>query len=224
MKYLSKVAFRSIWVLIALVATAFTLIDHLTGLGGDGIPPVLFYTTWSVWLALLASVLAWILSVRSFVKKRECESKVVSFIEFCALIMMIATFIVSAFVLPDKIWTGAYWTASSTFKHFLLPVLTVIDALVYQKGKVYTAFYPLYGVLPSLAYWVTIVVRALVYRASCGGAIPEAEYDFYYPYGFTNFDTGHSVGGLCGMLAGILVGLIVIGYLFWLFNRRKTEN
>ena len=224
MEYFSKTAYRTIWMLIALIATAFTFIDHLTVLGGDGSPPVLFYASWSVWITLVASVLGWIWSVRSFLKKQTHEWRRFASVEFCALIMMIATFIVSAFVLPDKIWTAGYWTASNTFKHFLLPVLTVIDVLVYQRGKVFGVLYPLYAVIPSLLYWAVIVIRALVYRAACGGAIPEAEHALYYPYGFTNFDAGHSLGGLCGLLSGMLIGLILIGYLFFWVNRRKSDE
>ncbi len=137
--------------------------------------------------------------------------------------MIVATFIVSAFVLPDKIWMRGYWTAGSIFKHFLLPILTVVDALCCTPRGSYRPWQPFAALLAPLCYWVCVIVRFVRFRSASGGSIPQALWDSYYPYGFTNLDQGVSLGGLCGLLGGILVGLILCGYLVLLLRRRKPR-
>lgn len=216
--------FRILTVLVGIVATVLTFTDHVLSMGGDGIPTTLYFTTWSVWLALFAAVLVLFMELKN-VSEDTKLGRFILLIKFCANIMIIATFIVAAFVLPKKIWTSSYWTLGGTFKHFLLPVLTVVDSILFNPRHTMKVFDPFLGVVIPLLYWVIVIIRNLTFRSANGGMIPEALWDYYYPYSFTNFDNGHSLGGLCGMLAGILVGLILIGFVYFVLDTKlKKKN
>lgn len=211
-----KIIFRSLWLIIALVATYLTLADHIVAFGGDGRPVALFFTTWSVWTGLAAAILCLIFTLQ----KKE-ESGWIHYIKFTADLMLIATFIMSAFVLPEKIWLSSYWTAGGIFKHFLLPIFTVADLFLFdEKGKYHISF-PVISLALPLVFWATVIIRALLARTANCGAISSELWPMYYPYGFTNLDNGHSLGGLCGLLAGIMCGLVLIGYGLYFVKRTK---
>lgn len=74
--------------------------------------------------------------------------------------------------------------------------------------------------LTALLYWVVLIIVIEVNRGYYGGKIPENLWDYYYPYGFTNFDNGATLGGLVGLLAIIAVALIAIGFVFYIFDKR----
>lgn len=206
-----KLIERIVWAVVALVATVFTLTDHLGFLGGDYRPVALFFTSWSVWLAAIAAVL----SLVSVIKNDEKTPQYVILIKFCAIIMMIATFVISAFVLPDKIWKAAYWTPGSTFKHFLLPIITVADTVMYDEKGSYRVSYPFVSLIVPAGFWAAVITRFCLARTANGGALPASLWDAYYPYGFTNVDNGHSLAGLIRLLVIIMFALLAIGYGFY---------
>ncbi len=219
MKKNFRLIFRIIWTIVALIATFLTLKDHLTVLGGDNRPVTLFFTSWSVWLGALAAVLSLISTIKDDAKSPQINI----LIKFCADMMLIATFVMSALVLPEKIWMSSYWTAGGTFKHFLLPIFTVTDSILYDEKNSYKISYPFLALVVPFFYWAGVIIRALVTRKLNGGSIPQDLWQMYYPYGFTNFDNGHSLGGLCGLLAGIMVALIIIGYSFY-FAKKYSKK
>lgn len=214
----SKFIFRILWLVICVIATITTITDHANFAGGDGKPAALFFTSWSVWLALLAACASFIFAI-----KKADDSQWCVLLKFCADIMIIATFIVAGFVLPTKIWTAGYWTFGGAFKHFLVPLFTVADTCLFDKKDSYKVYYPFAAIVIPLLYWVIVIIRVCVKRNAMGGALPANLWDFYYPYGFTNFDNGHSLAGLCKMLAGILVGLVAIGYGFF-FGKKSYKK
>lgn len=216
----AKLIFRCIWVAIALVSTVCTFTDHVGFLGGDFRPATLFFTSWSAWISTLAAVLALI----STLKKDEKTPQWIILVKFCAIIMMIATFVISAFVLPDKIWKASYWTFGSTFKHFLLPIITVADTIIYDEKDSHKAYHPFAALVVPLIYWAAVIIRFCAARGSNGGAIPANLWDNYYPYGFTNIDNGHSLFGLIRLLAIIMVALIAVGYAFYFAKKDYKKN
>ena len=215
-----KLVIRSIWTVIAVVATICTLTDHVGFLGGDLRPVTLFFTSWSVWLAAIAAVS----SLISTLRKEEKTPQWIILFKFCAIIMMIATFVISAFVLPDKIWKAAFWTVGGTFKHFLLPIFTVADSIMYDEKDSYKVYYPFAALVVPLIFWAAVIIRFCAARTANGGAIPAALWDNYYPYGFTNIDNGHSLFGLIRLLAIIMVALVVVGYGFYLAKKEFKKK
>lgn len=223
----ARLSFRILWFLAALVSFAFTFIDHVKSLGGDGRPVALFFTSWSAWIsfaAATASLAFEILQKAKGVQNAKASDQTVlhSLLNFCAAIMMTATFLIAAFVLPDKIWTANYWTFGSTFKHFILPIFTIADEILFP-GK-HKKNFPLLGMVIPISWCFIIMRRALSARAFFGGAIPQDLWSQYYPYGFTNLDNGRSLKGLCLLFLGIGIGLAVFGFLFLLLGKLKARK
>lgn len=221
----ARLSFRVLWFLAALVSFAFTFIDHVKSLGGDGRPVALFFTSWSAWISFAAAALS--LAFEIFKKAKGVQNPQASdqgvlhsLLNFCAAMMMVATFLIAAFVLPEKIWTAAYWKFGSAFKHFVLPIFTIGDEILFPgKRKI---FFPFLGMVIPISWSFVIIPRAVSARASFGGSIPQDLWSQYYPYGFTNLDNGHSLKGLCLLFSAIGIGLILFGFLFLLLEKLKS--
>lgn len=211
--------YRALLAVVCITATVLTFTDRMVSLGGDGRPFALFFTAWTVWIATIVSVLTLIDTYFVLNGKKAKYNDILLLFKLTANLMAIATFIVAAFVLPDKIWTSAYWELGSIFKHFLLPILTVVDSVLFNPRNTMKVYYPVASMIIPLIYWVLIMGRAVGFQKKSGGMIPAELWDAYYPYGFTNLDNGHTLGGLIGMLAGILAGLLIIGYIYYLVDR-----
>jgi hypothetical protein len=201
---------------IVLVALILAFTDNAEHIGRT----FLYYTNWSVILAFVAVTAQLVLTAIPFIRGERTgavEEPWAIVLKFCADITVIATFIVGGFVLGQFADTVGH-----LFRHLFVPLIVVFDTVLFMQRRSLKVFYPLISVIPSLLYWAIIVIRALIARG--GTAIAEAEWANYYPYNFTNFDNGHSVGGLVGMLAGILVGLLLIAYLFYALDKLHKEN
>lgn len=217
-KLLTELIFRILAVCAAIGAIVMSFLGKQ--------PILLFYTNWSVWFAAIMLILALTGTVLSYFKKDErlLNNNFYMMFKFASVIMIFATFVISAFVLPEKIWTADYWTLGSIFKHFLLPIIAVVDALWLDRKNGYKLYYSFTAVVPPLIYWIVVIARFLIHRAAVGGHIPEEDWWLYYPYGFTNIDKSASLGGLIGLLGGILVGLIAIGIGLYFVNKRKEQK
>jgi hypothetical protein len=211
---LAQLIYRSILVIVGITGA-------ILGFVNKGAHCFLFYTYWSGWFATIVAITTLVSTILQLAKgEKEGYNKFIPILKFCANIMIIATFVVAGFVLPDKIWMKEYWTyATGIFYHFLLPIMTVVDSVLFDKKQSYRLVYRFIGFIPSLLYWIIVIWRFLAYRSACGGHIPQAEWAYYYPYGFTNIDNKASLGGLIGLLAGILVALILIGFIYWTVDK-----
>ena len=189
-------------------------------------PVMLYYTNWSAWFAIIMTFLTLIGTCMSYFSKDErlLDNGVYKLFKFGAAVMIFATFVVSAFVLPDKIWTSGFWRPGSTFKHFLLPVFYIADGILCDKRNSYKFSYAFTSLVIPIMYWVVLILRFMNYRKTCGGAIPEDQWFRYYPYGFCNIDDGHTLTFLICLLAGIAVALVLTGTVFYFLNKRKAHK
>ncbi len=223
---LAQLIFRSVLLVVAVISlvTSFTIRNIASD--GGAISPFLYYTHWSCFLAEFTIGASFISTLLQFIKgKREGNNTYLPLLKFCSNIMIIATFVVAAFVLPDKIWTKGYWNLSSIFHHFLMPILVVLDSALFDRKRTYRVSYPFLGVILPLIYWFVVILRFSIKRNVSGGHIAENLWDYYYPYGFTNIDKSSSYGFLIGLLAGILVALIAIGFAYWALDKlEKGED
>lgn len=222
---LAQLIFRSVLLVIAIVSliTSFTILN--TASDGGSISPFLYYTHWSCFLAELTIGASFISTLVQFIKgKREGNNTYLPLLKFCSNIMIIATFVVAAFVLPDKIWTSGYWNFSSIVHHFLMPILVVLDSALFDRKRTYRISYPFLGVVLPLLYWIVVIARFSIKRNMEGGKIPEKLWDYYYPYGFTNVDNTSSYVFLISLLAGILVALIAIGFVYYFIDKLEKDE
>ena len=205
-----KLYYRISLVLIAVVSVLFTIVDR-------GRRTLIYYTTWSVWFSSLTSFCA---LTRTIYGKEE--DRAYELLKFCSTVMITATFVMSCFSLPDKIWERAWWTAGSTFKHFLLPVAVIFDQIAFTKKGSYKKFYPIASMLAPFAYWTAVLSRIFIARAYYGGAIPLYKAYDYYPYPFLYLDGGVSVAFVFTFLGVIAVCLFLLSILAVKINCRYS--
>ena len=211
-----KLIYRSITVLIAVVSLYFTV-------AGRGARTLIYYTTWSVWFASLTSFCSFSRTVREIRGERKTDEKF-NALKFSSAVMIFATFVMSAISLPDKIWQAGYWTASSTFKHFLLPLAVVTDEIIFSKKGEHKWWFVLTSMIAPLFYWTGVLSRIFIARSFYGGAIPRAKGYDYYPYPFVYIDGGVSVSSIFLLLASVGVCLILISTLMVYLNKKAVRK
>ncbi|MBO4604511.1 MAG: hypothetical protein J5657_04360 [Clostridiales bacterium] len=217
-KTAGRLVYRSILLTVAVIAVVWSFLGYK--------PVALYFTNWSVWFAAAMTILTYAGTVMSTAKGNEAilDNKAFRLLKFCAEVMIFATFVVSSFVLPDKLWTAGFWAPGSIFKHLLLPILYIGDGILCDKRNSYKVHYIFAALAAPVIYWTAVITRFVTYRNSMGGAIPEDQWSNYYPYGFTNIDNGHTLTFLILLLAGIAVGLAITGTVFYLLNKKKSEK
>ena len=141
-------------------------------------------------------------------KKADSYVSTAPFLKFIGVLAILLTFLVFNLLLagqPDRD-PQANWRVSSICFHVILPVMFVIDWLLFYEHKKVKWFYPLASVVFPVLYVVFVYVRAAILNFN-----PDAPY--IYPYFFLNLETQ----GFAGVAKWILVlfsGFIVLGYLF----------
>ena len=213
----ARLIYRLVLTAVAIGALVFSFLGNK--------PILLYFTNWSVWFAVAMTFATLIGTLMSKIKGDDSllDNKLYLMLKFCASVMIFATFVVASFVLPEKLWTGSFWSGSGTFKHFLLPILFIADGILCDKRNSYKVSFVFAALAAPIIYWTAVISRFLSYRNSVGGAIPEDQWNQYYPYGFTNIDNGHTLTFLIALLAGIAAGLVITGFVLFLLNRKKQK-
>lgn len=220
-----KLCYRLLLAIIAIISTIISFTHYGIDVNGIKISPTLYYTNWSVWLVTLSCVIYLYLSYEEVIKKRDKDNILFEAIYFSSVITILPTLILPAFAAPEKIWTAGYWTLGSIFKHFLLPMLFLIDAFLYAPKNKFKNYFPFISWIPSFFYWSIIIIRIIITRNYYAGYIPLYLQEHYYPYEQINFERGVSLKNLIMILALIGVAITLFGYgVIWLKKDRDILN
>ena len=131
------------------------------------------------------------------------------FLKFIGVLAILLTFLVFNFLLagqPDRD-PQANWRVASICFHVILPIMYVLDWLLFYEHKKIRWFYPLASVVFPALYVVFVYSRAAILNFN-----PEAPY--IYPYFFLNLET-QGVAGVARWVAILFVGFIALGYIFY---------
>lgn len=131
------------------------------------------------------------------------------FLKFIGVLAILLTFLVFNFLLagqPDRD-PQANWRIASICFHVILPIMYVLDWLLFYEHKKIRWFYPLASVVFPALYVVFVYSRAAILNFN-----PEAPY--IYPYFFLNLET-QGVAGVAKWVAILFVGFIALGYIFY---------
>ena len=142
-------------------------------------------------------------------KKADSYVTTVPFLKFIGVLAILLTFLVFNFLLagrPDRD-PQANWRVASISFHVILPIMYVLDWLLFYEHKKIRWFYPLASVVFPMLYVVFIYIRAAILNFN-----PEAPY--IYPYFFLNLET-QGVAGVIKWIVILFVGFIVLGYIFY---------
>lgn len=208
-----KLAYRIFFALVAAAATFLTVYKRTDN-------TLIYYTTWSVWLVSVTALSALSESIRT-PSGGDGNGEAYRVIKFTATVTIAVTFVMSAVALPDKPWSKGYWAAGSFFKHFLLPIVAVVDEILFADS--YKPYYAFASLVPSLSYWIAIISRIYIARALDGGSIAYARAWHYYPYPFTYIDGGVSLPSLLTLLALVGACMLLAASAAVLLKSRKIK-
>ena len=133
---------------------------------------------------------------------------------FCTCIMILITFLVFNTLLGNP-FTSAYWTdIQSLIMHLILPVMFIVDYMLFSKKRSVNVFAPLYACIMPLIYVLFILIRA---EALLGTGA------FVFPYYFLDFQ---SIGWGAVVLFLFILMLVFVGfgYLLWAYDKLVRKD
>ena len=146
-------------------------------------------------------------------KKRENSYVTTApFLKFIGVLAILLTFLVFNFLLagqPDRA-PQANWRVGSLCFHVILPIMYVLDWLLFYEHKKVRWFYPLASVIFPVLYVAFVFIRAAIVNFN-----PYVPY--LYPYFFLNLDN-LGVAGVAKWVAMLFVGFIALGYIFYVID------
>ena len=147
--------------------------------------------------------------VQTVKKNKDIYVSTAPFLKFIGVLAILLTFLVFNLLLagrPDRD-PQANWRISSISFHVILPIMYVIDWLLFYEHKKVRWFYPLTSVIFPLVYIVFVYVRAAILNFN-----PEVPY--IYPYFFLNLET-QGVAGVAKWVVILFAGFVALGYIFY---------
>lgn len=153
--------------------------------------------------------------------KKHVDSyvKTTPFLKFIGVLGILLTFLVFNFLLAGQSDRDpqANWRIASISFHVILPIMYVLDWLLFYEHKKVRWFYPLASVVYPVLYVVFVFTRAAIVNFN-----PEVPY--LYPYFFLNLDN-LGVVGVAKWVAILFAGFIALGYIFYgIDNFIKTKE
>ena len=131
------------------------------------------------------------------------------FLKFIGVLAIFLTFLVFNFLLagqPDRD-PQANWRIASICFHVILPIMFLLDWVLFYEHKKVRWFFPLASVVFPVLYVIFVYVRAAILNFN-----PEAPY--IYPYFFLNFET-QGIIGVAKWVVILFAGFIALGYIFY---------
>lgn len=152
-------------------------------------------------------------------KKTDCYVTVTPFLKFIGVLAIMLTFFVFNFLLagqPDR-EHQENWRISSISFHVVLPIMYLLDWILFYEHKKVKWFYPLASVIFPVLYVAFVYIRAAVLRFD-----PDAPY--IYPYFFLNLET-QGLSGIGKWIVILFIGFITLGYIFYGIDKIiKSKN
>lgn len=142
-------------------------------------------------------------------KKADSYVSTVPVLKFVGSLAILLTFFVFNFLLagqPDRA-PQDNWRVRSICFHVILPIMYVLDWILFYEHKKVKWFYPLVSVIFPVLYVAFVFIRAAIVNFN-----PEVPY--LYPYFFLNLDN-LGVAGVAKWVVILFAGFIVLGYIFY---------
>ena len=140
-------------------------------------------------------------------------------LKFIGVLAILLTFLVFNIMLAGAEGRNPQlnWRIGSICFHVVLPIMYVVHwILFYERNKVKWT-YPFVSILFPLAYFIFIVIQAVILKFDTSILIPNSTTPLIYPYFFVNFETQGPKVAL--WVVALAVGFIALGYAFYGIDR-----
>ena len=137
-------------------------------------------------------------------------------LKFIGLLAILLTFIIFNFILAGDREPKLNFYINSVLFHIVLPIMYLIDWILFYEHKKVKWYYPLVSVIFPVIYAIFIFIRAWILDFN-----PEAPY--IYPYFFLNLDE-LGVIGVIKWIGILSVVFVVIGYIMFGIDKILNKN
>ena len=203
----THIIYRSIYLVIGLIG----IISSFGAFNGVYNPNwYLYYTNISNYFCFFTVLALLIHDVKAYRNGEKVGvSSIAPLFRFCVCVMIFITFIVFNTLLTHP-FSVEYWIdLQSVIMHLILPIMFILDYMLFSKHRSVNVFAPLFACIVPLIYVLYILIRAEVYLGT-GRMI--------YPYFFLNVQY-FGYGGVALWCLGIAAIVILVGYLFWMYDK-----
>ncbi|MBQ7104511.1 MAG: Pr6Pr family membrane protein [Bacilli bacterium] len=147
--------------------------------------------------------------IETIKKNKNSYVKFNPLIKFMGILMILLTFFVFNVLLADDRTLIENLSVSSLLLHVALPIMFVLDWILFYERRQTKWYYPLLSILVPLIYVIFIYLRAFILNGK-GEVI--------YPYFFFNIN---EIGlmGVGKWILILLITFIVIGYLIYFLDK-----
>ena len=205
---------RTVQLLFQTVYCTLGIIGLFTSLGlfnaefnGDF---YVYYTNLSNYICTGFMLASLVFTVKSANKKEDGACTLAPTFKFMCMIMIAVTFLVYNILLAkDKTATEYFTSLNNLIMHLILPVMFIIDwVLFYEHGKTKWS-YPLLSLIMPLIYVAFILIRSAIVNHETTSVV--------YPYFFLNVSK-LGWGGFFMWLFILIAIFVVIGYAIYLLD------
>ena len=171
-----------------------------------------YYTNISNYFVFVVSVIVLNDNVKRVLSGEvEGHNRKLRTFKFMTTVMILVTFLVYLILLGDPFSLDFWQSLGNLSKHVAVPLLFILDYILFEEKKTVSVFAPLYSLIIPLVYVAYVLVL--------GAVIP----DFVYPYFFLNV-AKLGYGGVTIWVAALVLVFTVLGYLLWLWNRLVQKD
>ena len=165
--------------------------------------------------------------IQTIKKKEDSFVTAAPLLKFIGMLGILLTFLVFNIMLAGAEGRDpqANWRVGSLLFHVLLPILFILDWVLFRERKKCKWYYPLASVGFPVAYVLFLLIHAIILRFDSSILIPTTNTPLIYPYFFVNLDT-LGVPGVLMWIAILSAAFVAVGYVFFGLDRlgKKTSK
>lgn len=154
--------------------------------------------------------------IETIKKKEDSYTTKLPLLKFIGVTAILLTFIIFNFMLAGDREPALNFYINSVLFHIVLPIMYVLDWILFYEHKKVKWTYPLISVAFPVLYAIFIFIRAWILDFN-----PEAPY--IYPYFFLNLEE-LGVLGVIKWIGILSVVFIAIGYIMFALDRILKKN
>lgn len=194
-----------------LFSRSLIVVSGIIGLFTQMYPDKLFKLTYYTTLSnlLVVGFFSWILYLMWTKNEATLNSRVFLRWKGSVTILITLTFLVYAILLAPQADPEDFNTIHNYALHYVVPILVLVDWLIFDKGKIYKWSDPLLWTIAPLSYLAFSLIKGYVLNVP----IPDSKHS-PYPYFFLNVNQygWDGVGKYVLMisLAYIVLGLLIV--------------
>ena len=181
-----------------------------------------YFTNISNFLCLGVMVCALVQTAR---KKEDGYVTAAPALKFVGMLGILLTFVVFNFVLAGEEGRDPQlnWRVGSLTFHVVLPIMYILDWILFYERKKCKWFYPIVSAGFPLAYAIFLLIHAAILKFDSSILTPTGKGVLIYPYFFVNIET-QTVPGVLMWIGILAVVFVVVGYLLFGIDRIQKKK